>query len=62
VLRFAPWSLIGATLILVAGFTDGARVWLWIAALAVTYVGAALAGSTGWRCTRRTSPSGTASW
>jgi low temperature requirement protein LtrA len=49
VLRFAPWSLLGATLILVAGFTDGTRVWLWIAALAVTYVGAALAGSTGWQ-------------
>jgi len=49
VLRFAPWSLLGATLILVAGFTNGARVWLWLAALTVTYVGSALAGSTGWR-------------
>ncbi len=36
-------------LILVAGFTDTARIWLWLAALASTYVGAALSGSTGWR-------------
>jgi low temperature requirement protein LtrA len=49
VLRLAPWSLGGATLILVAGFTDGARTWLWLAALACTYVGAALSGSTGWQ-------------
>lgn len=49
VLRLVPWTLLGATLILVAGFTDGARTWLWIAALVVTYVGAALSGSTGWR-------------
>ena len=39
VLRLAPWTLLGAILILVAGFTDGARVWLWLAALACTYVG-----------------------
>ena len=49
VLRLAPWTLLGATLILLAGFTDGARIWLWLAALAVTYVGAVLSGSTGWR-------------
>jgi low temperature requirement protein LtrA len=48
VLRLAPWSLLGATLILVAGVADGARTWLWVAALACTYVGAALSGSTGW--------------
>jgi low temperature requirement protein LtrA len=48
VLRLAPWTLLGASLILVAGFTDGARTWLWVAALAATYVGAALSGSTGW--------------
>jgi low temperature requirement protein LtrA len=48
VLRLAPWTLLGATLILVAGFTDGARVWLWLAALACTYGGALLSGSTGW--------------
>src|SRR5262245_34236026 len=47
--RLAPWSLGGATLILVACFTDGARIWLWIAALGVTYFGAVWAGSAGWR-------------
>jgi low temperature requirement protein LtrA len=47
--RLAPWTLLGATLILVAGFADGARTSLWLAALAVTYVGAALSGSTGWQ-------------
>jgi len=49
VLRLAPWTLLGATLILVAGFTDGARTWLWLAAIACTYIGAALSGSTGWQ-------------
>ena len=48
VLRLAPWTLVGATLILVAGFTDGARTWLWLAALACSYFGAVLGGSTGW--------------
>jgi low temperature requirement protein LtrA len=49
VLRLAPGSLLGAALILVAGFMDGARTWLWVSALTCTYVGAALSGSTGWR-------------
>jgi low temperature requirement protein LtrA len=49
VLRLAPWTLLGATLILVAGFADGARTWLWVGALACTYFGAALSGSTGWQ-------------
>jgi low temperature requirement protein LtrA len=49
VLRLAPWTLLGATLILVAGFADGARTWLWIAALVCTYAGAVLSGSTGWQ-------------
>ena len=50
VLRLAPSTLLGAILILVAGFTDGAiTVWLWLAALACSYVGAVLSGSTGWR-------------
>jgi low temperature requirement protein LtrA len=49
VLRLAPWTLLGATLILVAGFADGARTWLWVAALVCTYFGAALSGSTGWQ-------------
>jgi low temperature requirement protein LtrA len=49
VLRLAPWTLLGASLILVAGFTDDARIWLWLAAIACTYVGAGLSGSRGWR-------------
>jgi low temperature requirement protein LtrA len=49
VLRLAPWTLLGATLILVAGLADGARTWLWVAALVCTYVGAAVSGSTGWQ-------------
>jgi low temperature requirement protein LtrA len=47
--RLAPWTLLGATLILVAAYADGARTWLWVAALVCTYVGAGLSGSTGWR-------------
>ena len=49
VLRLAPWTMLGATLILLAGFTDGARVWLWLAGLASAYVGGLLSGATGWR-------------
>jgi low temperature requirement protein LtrA len=51
VLRLAPWTLVGATLILVAGFgfADSARTPLWVAALLCTYVGAGLSGTTGWR-------------
>ena len=49
VIRLAPWVMLGATLILVAGFTDGARTWLWLAALAVTYVGAARERAAGWQ-------------
>ena len=49
VLRLAPWTLLGAILILLAGFTDAARTWLWLAALASTYGGAALSGSRGWQ-------------
>ena len=49
VVRLAPWSLLDATLILVAGFADGARTWLWLAALVCGYVGAVVSGSTGWQ-------------
>jgi low temperature requirement protein LtrA len=49
VLRLAPWTFLGAGGILIAGFTEGARVWIWIAALACTYVGAVWSGSSGWR-------------
>jgi low temperature requirement protein LtrA len=48
VLRLAPWTLLGATLIVIAGFTDSARVWLWVAALACAYGGGLLTGSSGW--------------
>ena len=48
VLRLVPWTLTGACLILFAGFVEGARTWLWLAALAVTYVGGVLIGSMGW--------------
>jgi low temperature requirement protein LtrA len=49
VLRLAPWTLTGAALILLAGFTDGARTWLWLAALVCAYGGGVLSGSGGWR-------------
>jgi low temperature requirement protein LtrA len=49
VLRLAPWTLLGASLILIAGFTDGPREWLWLAALACSYVGGAVSGLSGWR-------------
>ena len=49
VLRLSPWTLLGATLTFIAGFTEGARIWLWLAALASAYIGGSLSGSTGWR-------------
>jgi low temperature requirement protein LtrA len=48
VLRLLPWTLVGASLILVAGFADAARTWLWLAALAVIYIGGVVNGPTGW--------------
>jgi low temperature requirement protein LtrA len=48
VLRLAPWTLLGATLILLAGFTDGARTLLWLAGLACAYGGGLVTGSAGW--------------
>ena len=45
-----PWALAGATLIVVAGFVDGAaRAVLWVAALVVGFVGPLLADLRGWR-------------
>jgi low temperature requirement protein LtrA len=49
VLRLAPSTLLGAILILAAGFADDARIWLWLAALMLTYFAAVASGSTGWR-------------
>ena len=37
--RLAPWTMLGATLILVAGFTDGARIWLCSPRSRCAYVG-----------------------
>jgi low temperature requirement protein LtrA len=49
--RFAPTSVIGPTLIIIAGTFDdvGVREVLWLAALALDYGGAVLAGMSGWR-------------
>ena len=44
-LRFAPTSLLGAGLILVAAFLDGdVRIALWLLALAVDYLGPVVIG------------------
>jgi low temperature requirement protein LtrA len=45
----APWTLGGALLIVLAGFTDGWRTWLWLIALVSVYAGGLLSGSEGWR-------------
>jgi low temperature requirement protein LtrA len=50
VLRVVPWVLGGSSLILVAGFVDGAaRGAIWLAALAVGFIGPALRGVRGFR-------------
>jgi low temperature requirement protein LtrA len=50
ILRIAPASLVGATLIVVAGFVHGAlRPTLWLAALTVGLFGPLLGGARGWR-------------
>ena len=50
ILRIVPWSLLGASLILVAGFVDGpAKSVLWIVALAVGFLGPLFGGMSGWR-------------
>jgi len=50
ILRFAPFALSGAALILAAGFVHGAlRPLLWLAALAVGLFGPVLGGTSGWR-------------
>jgi low temperature requirement protein LtrA len=49
VLRIAPSTLIGAALIIGAGFVDDpARSMLWLAALLVDYVGPLFGGTRGW--------------
>jgi low temperature requirement protein LtrA len=51
VLRFAPTALLGASLLVVAGFLGrDARVAVWVTALAIDYIGPALIGrGRGWR-------------
>jgi low temperature requirement protein LtrA len=50
VLRMARTGLVGAALIVAAGFVhEGLRPVLWLAALAVGYLGALVAGTSGWR-------------
>jgi low temperature requirement protein LtrA len=48
--RVTPWTLGGATLILIAGFVDGwPRAALWLAALAIGFGGPGLLSLQGWR-------------
>jgi membrane protein DedA with SNARE-associated domain len=50
VLRIAPSALIGAALLVVAGFTDdGLRMGLWAVALAIDYLWLLVSGMRGWR-------------
>ena len=50
ILRVAPTALVGAALILLAGFVDGGlKPMLWLAALAVGLFGPLLGGMGGWR-------------
>jgi low temperature requirement protein LtrA len=50
-LRFAPTAIIGASLLVVAGFLEGdARIAVWVVALAVDYFGPTVIGmGRGWR-------------
>ena len=51
VLRFAPTAVLGASLLVLAGFLEGdERVAVWLIALAIDYVGpAVIGGGRGWR-------------
>jgi low temperature requirement protein LtrA len=50
VLRIAPTALVGAALILAAGFVDGAlRPLLWLVALTVGFLAPLVTGMSGWR-------------
>ena len=49
-LRLAPTELLGASLIVVAGFLSGqARIAVWLVALAIDYIGPAVVDLGGWR-------------
>jgi low temperature requirement protein LtrA len=50
ILRIAPSALVGAALIIIAGFVDGGlKPILWLAALATVFVLPFFLGSSGWR-------------
>ena len=50
VLRITPSTLLGAGLIIAAGFADdGLKPVLWLAALAIDYIGPLVVGTSGWR-------------
>ena len=51
IIRTAPWALVGAALILVAGFVESGllKPILWVAALVVGFLGPLLSGTRGWR-------------
>src|SRR5207249_4284201 len=49
-MRIVPTATLGPTLLIVAGFLDGsAQLAFWIAAVAITYLGALLGHMRGWR-------------
>jgi low temperature requirement protein LtrA len=50
-LRFAPTAILGASLLVLAGFLDGGvRIAVWVVALAIDYLGPAVIGvGRGWR-------------
>jgi low temperature requirement protein LtrA len=48
-LRFAPTAILGASLLVVAGFFEGGRIAVWIVALAIDYLGPLVIGiGRGW--------------
>jgi low temperature requirement protein LtrA len=50
IVRTAPWALAGSALIITAGFVQsGIKPILWLAALAVGFLGPLLGGTSGWR-------------
>jgi low temperature requirement protein LtrA len=51
ILRFAPTAIIGASLLVLAGFLDGdERIAVWVAALAIDYLGPVVVGAgQGWQ-------------
>jgi low temperature requirement protein LtrA len=50
VVRLAPTAAFAPALLVVAGFVDGsARLGLWVAALAIDYLGVLIGGMRGWR-------------